>query len=154
MKLPEKIKGRNRIRDGAIVLLFKRDDIDFPSLAEKFNLTERRIMQILATNHAFVKRDKEWEKEKRINVLKRLLEKHPSLIAKKSTIDILEQIRKEIDGDEIKHSGLPPAQVNISHKTVIFKGINEPEPTKRDFRNIYAVEGESGDKCEEKIQNP
>lgn len=101
MKLPEKIKGRNRIRDGAIVLLFKRDNLDFSELSEKFNLTERRIMQILSTNHAFIRRDPEWEKEKRINRLNRWLKKDGKLRdSNKDPVEIQDFIRKEIEGDK------------------------------------------------------
>ena len=97
MKLPEKIKGRNRIRDGAIVLYFKRDAISYCQLAEMFKLTERRILQILSKNHAFIKRDKEWEKEKRINRLAERLRTSPP--TRKDELDILGELRKEIDGD-------------------------------------------------------
>ena len=98
MKLPEKIKGRNKIRDGAIVLYFKREGSDFLELTEMFKLTERRIRQILAKNNAFIKRDKEWEKEKRINLLNRRLKTaNPT---SKDELEILSELRKEIEGDE------------------------------------------------------
>ena len=98
MKLPEKIKGKNRIRNGAIKLYFKRDHMDYSQIAEKFKLTERRILQILSTNHAFIKRDKEWEKEKRINILNRLITKRKEE-TNRDIVDLLEAQRKEIDGD-------------------------------------------------------
>ena len=97
MKLPEKIKGRNRIRDGAIVLYFKREGIDFCDLAKMFSLTQMRIHQILAKNHAFIKRDKEWEKEKRINRLARRLKTVDP--TSKDELDIMAEMRKEIEGD-------------------------------------------------------
>lgn len=99
MKLPEKIKGRNRIRDGAIVLYFKRENLDFPDLAEMFNLTERRILQILTTNHAYIKRDKEWEKQRRINIINRLVAKNKDK-TNKDIIDLLAELRKELEGDK------------------------------------------------------
>jgi len=100
MKLPDKFTGRNRIRDYAICVLWDREDMPTDKLAEKFNLTQRRIEQILRTNHAFVPIDKEWEKRKRISKLKGMLIKYPAFLGKKSTIDILEQMRKEIEGDK------------------------------------------------------
>jgi len=98
MLLPEKIKGCHKIRDGAIVLFFKRDSLDFFELAEKFKLTERRIRQILETNHAFIKRDKVWEKEKRINRIERLI-KEKGNTTTKDVVDLLVELRKEIEGD-------------------------------------------------------
>jgi hypothetical protein len=98
MKLPEKIKGRNRIRDGAIVLFFKRDDLSPQELAERFKLTERRIYKILETNHVFIQRNKEWEKEKRIARLSRWLKANP--VSKRDPLEIQEQLRKEIEGDK------------------------------------------------------
>lgn len=97
MKLPEKIKGRNRVRDCAIVLHFKCYGLSYCQLAENFKLTERRILQILSVNHAFIKRDKEWEKEKRINRLTQRLNDSPP--TKRDELDILAELRKEIDGD-------------------------------------------------------
>lgn len=97
MKLPEKIKGRNRIRDFAIVLAFKKDNLDFPQIADRFNLSERHIVRILSKNHAIVKRDKEWEKEKRINRLGRILKQAKP--TSKDEIDIMAEMRKEIEGD-------------------------------------------------------
>lgn len=98
MKLPEKIKGRNRIRDGAIVLYFKRDSMDYPDLAERFKLTERRILQILSKNHAFIKIDKDWEKQKRINRLNRWLRDKPK--TSRDPLEIQSELRKEVEGDK------------------------------------------------------
>lgn len=99
MKLPEKIKGKNKIRDAAIVNDFKFFDLDFLELSEKYKLTERRIQQILATNHAFIKRDKDWEKEKRINRLQRRLK--TAKPTTKDELEILAEIRKELEGDKL-----------------------------------------------------
>lgn len=99
MRLPEKIKGKNRIRDGAIVLYFKKYKLDYPALAVKFNLSQRRILQILSVNHAFIKRDKEWEREKRINILERLIDKNKDSTSR-DIVDLLEAQKKEIDGNE------------------------------------------------------
>jgi hypothetical protein len=98
MKLPEKIKGRNKIRDAKIVVGYKKEGLHYSELAEKFKLTERRILQILSTNHSFIKRDKEWEKEKRIALLNQWVKKNPE--TKKDTAEILELLRKEIEGDK------------------------------------------------------
>lgn len=117
MKIPEKIKGRNRVRDGAIVVCFKRKNMDFPEIAEKFGLTERRIQQILSTNHAFVKRDKEWEREKRINILNRLIEKKKESTTK-DIAELLEFQRKEIDGDEENRKSSNETKVIIIRDTI------------------------------------
>jgi trehalose-6-phosphate synthase len=52
-----------------------------------------------------VKIDKEFEKVKRLNTLKRLLKRHPEEIGKKSTIDIVEQMRVEVEGNKLEHTG-------------------------------------------------
>ncbi len=89
----------NKVRDFAIVKCFKIDSMDYKAIAEKFNLTERRILQILVNNHAVLKRDKKWEKEKRINVINRLI-KSKKEITNKDIIDLLAELRKEIEGEE------------------------------------------------------
>lgn len=132
MKLPEKIKGRNRIRDGAIVLYFKRDNLDYPQLAEKFKLSERHIVRILAKNHAFVRVDKEWEKAKRLNRLHRWLKKDGVLRdSSKDPVDIQEQIRKEIEGDGANTSNQPIIQIiNYAREN----NSSSPEVSRRDDR--------------------
>ncbi len=97
MKLPEKIKGKNRIRDAAICSSWSEDLLTFPELVEIYKLTERRIRQILVTNHAFISIDKEWEKKKRIHTIKLSIKK--SKESSKDRADLLEQLRKEIEGD-------------------------------------------------------
>lgn len=103
MKLPEKIKGRNRIRDAAIVLYFKRDSWDFPQLCIRFNLMELRIRQILAKNNGYIKRNKEWEKELRINRLKRRFKDTGRvsffMSEQKDELAIIKELRSEIEGE-------------------------------------------------------
>ena len=100
MKLPTNIKGRNKIRDAAIVLEFKRSRKTFEELSKMFKLTEMRISQILRTNHAFIKNDKEWEKEKRIARLERWLNDQKNKDTRKDPIEIQEALRKEFEGDD------------------------------------------------------
>lgn len=98
MKLPEKIIGRNRLRDAGIVLYFKRDALTYEELAEKFGLTERRIMQILSKNHAFVKVDKEWERQKRIaRIKRRIKELEPEPLKNKDELDVIRELREELE---------------------------------------------------------
>lgn len=132
MKLPDKIKGRNRIRDAAIVLEFKRTRPTYDILAKKFNLTEMRISQILRTNHAFIPIDKEWEKEKRITKLERWLDDPKNKDTRKDPVDILEQLRKEIEGDiSSKELALVDNSVRI---LVINKGSDGTELRNREGR--------------------
>lgn len=136
MKLPEKIKGRNRIRDGAMVLYFKRDELDFIDLAKKFELTEMRIRQILAKNHAFIKVDKEWEKEKRINRLRRRLKetgaREDFIYEIKDEIALQAELRKEInDGEE--------SSSRIETKVIIIRDTNGNQNTDRNVPGQVSV---------------
>lgn len=98
MKLPKDIKGRHKVRDAEICLLWDRDDMEINVIAEKTKLTERRIRQILRTNHAFIPIDKEWEKRKRIRRLQNEIKSKPK--SAKDVADLLEQLRREIEGDK------------------------------------------------------
>jgi hypothetical protein len=113
MKLPEKIKGRNRIRDAAIVIAFKREKMGYSQIAEKFKLTERRILQILAVNHAFIKRDKEWEKEKRIARLERWLDDPKNKDTRKDPVEVQAELRSEIEGDDKSSGGRGETKIII-----------------------------------------
>lgn len=98
MRLPEKIVGRNKIRDAAIVNDWWENDCSYEELTEKFNLTERRLQQILRENHAYVVIDKEYEKKKRIRRLNKEIKGKP--YSRKDVADLLEQHRKELEGNE------------------------------------------------------
>lgn len=110
MLLPTKIKGRNKVRDAGICLRWEQwHNSDAPKtelvdtlkrrLAERFKLTQRRIDQILITNHFYIPIDKEREKWKRINWLRRSIAKKGDR-TQKDAADLIEMLRKEIDGDK------------------------------------------------------
>lgn len=97
MKLPDKIKGRHKIRDAHICILWDRDNLNFQEIAEKKNLSERRIRQILMTNHAIIAIDKEWEKKKQIHRANRHIKY--SLPSVKDPLEWEEFLHKLIQGD-------------------------------------------------------
>lgn len=131
MKLPEKIKGRNRIRDAAIVVAWSREDLSTNTIAEKFKLTQRRIEQILRANHAFVTIDKEWEKKKRLKIINRLIDKKKDE-SFKDVSDLLEQQRKEIEGDE-------PSSRTQETKVIIIRESNGNQNSSRDVPGQISV---------------
>ncbi len=117
MKLPEEILGRNKIRDARICLTWERllDDKDYPTIesikqaiSKQFNLTEFYIYKIVRRNNAYTPQNYAWEKTKRINRLK--LEIKNKDKSNKDVADLMEQLRKEIEGDKplidqsIKHN--------------------------------------------------
>lgn len=123
MKLPQ-IVGNNKIRDARICSLYADDNKTTEKIGELFKLTPRRIRAILYANREFLKSDKEWEKTKRVNHLKRLLKKHPGSIGNKCTLDILDQLRVEIEGNKVEHSG------SIEHNIFIEGLINKAIPSR------------------------
>jgi hypothetical protein len=64
----------------------------------RFKISTTRVFQIINKNRHLIKIDKEHEKIKRLNHLRALLAKHPDTMAKKSTLDIIEQLRQEVEG--------------------------------------------------------
>ena len=124
MKIPKEIKGIHKIRDSAIVSLFLRENLTLNALGSRFNLTGSRIQQILYNNKQLISWDRNYEKAVRINALKRMEKQYDSVLGKKSTIDILEQLRKEIEGDKplvdmSVHKHLTKVDVKISNDTRI-----------------------------------
>ena len=108
MKLPDKIKGRNKIRDGRICqqwldYLDSDDDLqtvmEFKnSLVEQMGLSYRYINKILRNNSVALQPDRQAEKNKRFWKLKLIAK--GKLKSTKDITDILEQQRKEIEGDK------------------------------------------------------
>lgn len=129
MKLPEKIIGRNRIRDGQIVVCWKKQDMSTDEIATKFKLSQRRIEQILRVNHAFIKIDKEWEKDKRIHWLKNQLSKKKDTT--RDAMDIQDALRKEIEGDG--------EQSQRETKVIIIREGNGNTNSKRDVSGSVSV---------------
>jgi AraC-like DNA-binding protein len=103
MKLPQ-IVTHDKIRDARICSLYA-DGKSAEEIAELHNLSSRRISTILYKNREFLKSEKDWEKIKRIAHLKRLLARHPYGLGNKSTLDIIDQLRVETEGNKLEHSG-------------------------------------------------
>lgn len=110
MLLPTNIKGRNKIRDAAICLEYENwHDSDAPKtesvnqfcerIGEKNDLTARRIYSILRKNNSYIPIDKEYEKRRRIHWLKRQIARKGDR-TQKDAADLIEMLRKEIDGDK------------------------------------------------------
>ena len=100
MILPTQIKTRHKIRDANILRLFLQENLTLNEIGSRFDLTGSRIQQILYDNKHLIDWNRNYEKAIRVNALKRMHKKYESVLGKKSTIDILEQIRKEIEGDK------------------------------------------------------
>lgn len=96
MKLPQ-IVTQHKIRDARICRLWARDLMATDKIAEMFNLSQRRIEQIVYANRDFVTLDKEFERSKRARWLKQQIKLRGD--SKKDSADLLEQLRKETDGD-------------------------------------------------------
>lgn len=102
MKIPDKVKGHNKIRDAKIIHLYAEGKT-MDEIGSRFDLTGSRIQQIIYRNRELLDFDKKYEKAKRINWLKRQLDKAGD--SNKDSADILEQYRKEIEGDSDKQMG-------------------------------------------------
>lgn len=105
MKLPQ-IATKHKIRDAKICRLWAADNISMDEIGKRFKISATRVHQIISANRHLIKIDKEYEKLKRLNHLKNLLKKHPESLGKKGTLDILDQMRMEIEGNKIEHSGV------------------------------------------------
>jgi len=105
MKLPTDIVTQHKIRDSKICMLWGRDGLTQEEIGKRFGISTTRVNQIVYKNRHLIKIDKEYEKLKRLAVLKRMLSKHPEELGKKSTIDIIDQMRLEVEGNKIEHTG-------------------------------------------------
>lgn len=96
MKIPE-IYGNNKIRDFKICQKYMEGE-RMEDIAVTFNLSLTRVKQIIYRNRGVLSADITYEKAKRINWLQRQIKKSEE--TKKDTADLLEQLRKEIEGDK------------------------------------------------------
>lgn len=104
MLIPKEIKGKNKIRDLKICELYL-SGMNALEIYDTFRnrsrpLTLRRIHQIISANSDFITPRIGWSKAKRIHRLQRIAEKMPDKLASsKDVLNVIEEIRKEIDGD-------------------------------------------------------
>lgn len=99
MLIPKEILGKNRIRDFAICRDYIRGKLPSQILQERnIKLTVRRCEQIINKNKVFVAKYIGWNKSKRIWELIRMIDKAPE--TKKDKFDLMEQMRKEMEGDK------------------------------------------------------
>ena len=109
-------------RDAAICSAY-RDGRSLASIAASVGITKQQCQAICAQNKELIATDAAWEKLTRINHLKRLLAKHPDSLQRKGTLDILEQLRREIEGDkpqlELHQTMLMPS-ITLAGKQVDF----------------------------------
>lgn len=68
-------------------------------LGAKYDLSERHVYQILRDTRTLIPINKEYEKRKRIDWLKRNIAKKGDR-TNKDTSDLMEQLRKELEGDK------------------------------------------------------
>lgn len=99
-------------------------------IASKFKLHPTRISQIVYKNRASIKIDKQYEDLKMMAHLKRLLNAHPNLMAKKSTLDIIEKIHGIVHQDENK-KGDTSQRVTVVMNNVVLDG----KPVEYEFGN-------------------
>ena len=98
MKIPEKTHGIHKLRDTKICMLWAKDLISSEKISERFKLSVRRIHQIVYANREFLKKEQGWEKSKRVRWLQKQIKKAGD--TKKDSADLIEQLRKEIEGDK------------------------------------------------------
>lgn len=105
MKIHKQIVGRNKIRDLLICDFFASglSATEIMQEMERRNkpMTLRRCHQILSTNKSFLNDNVVWPKYKRVQRLQRIADKTSDKISKrKDILDVMEQLRKEIEGDK------------------------------------------------------
>jgi len=100
MKIPQNIKTKHKIRDLAIIKLYLQDSMTLKDIGLRFGISATRVHQIVYKNAHLIQWSNNAEKAIRVNTLKRLLEKHPEKLGNKGTLEIIDQLRKEIEGDK------------------------------------------------------
>lgn len=92
----EELEERNK----EIIRLWREEHLTYEVIGAEVGLSKVRVGEILRETVLLTKRNKEWEKEKRINTLWREVEKKKNEDSKKDKVEILEQLRKEFEGEE------------------------------------------------------
>ena len=118
MKIPTQIVTRHKVRDAKILQLYASEGASFEKLGKLFGISATRIGQIVYKNRHLLVINKEFEKQRRITHLKRLLKNNEDNVGKKDAIDILNQLRIEVEGNKVEHSG----EVNFTQMPMVTVG--------------------------------
>ncbi len=118
MKIPQ-IHGRHKIRDTKICRDYVVKLKDVSTIAEDFGMSGSRVYRILYNNREYLKLDKDFEKTKRVQTLKKLTKGKTT--SRKDVVDILDQVRREIEGDKVVnenvHKRITEIKFTISNDT-------------------------------------
>lgn len=99
MEIPKEIVGRKRLRDLRICCEYIAGvSPEELSKLPWVSLTVRRVYRILFANQAFINPRISWPKSRRIWMLQNMIDKADD--SKKDKADLIEQIRKEQEGDK------------------------------------------------------
>jgi len=145
MKIPKEIKGKNKVRDLDICRLYI-DGLTPEEIKTRrsLNVTVRRIQKIISENAAFVNPRIGWDKAKRLHQLQQMATAAGLKLGKgRDQAHILEQIRKEIEGDK-------PLIDNSTHTHVVYEW-NDDEDSEDRLSAPAVSEGRS--QIPQEIQN-
>lgn len=95
-----------------LISLWQEEALTYKQLSEKFGISESAIGYRLRTLIPLRKRDRIWEKEKRIHATWREFKQKENETSKKDKIEILEQLRKEFEGEE-KSPGITINKIEV-----------------------------------------
>jgi predicted DNA-binding protein YlxM (UPF0122 family) len=118
MKLPTGIVTKHKIRDSKILSLYATDAWTFEEIGKRFGISATRVGQIIYKNRGLLDMDRKLEKAKRVNTLRRMLKKHPENIGTKTTLDIVDQLRSETEGDPSNQPRQESSKVIIIREVV------------------------------------
>jgi hypothetical protein len=93
--------------------MWARESKTLEEIGVRFNISHVRVHQILFKNKELIKIDKEYEKLKRLSILKRMLSKHSDTIGKKDTLDIVDAMRIETEGNKNESNSTPSEKIVI-----------------------------------------
>lgn len=104
MKIPKEILGIHKVRDAGIVKLYS-EGYSCEEIKEKrkLDLTVRRIQQIVYTNRAFVKINRDFEEVQQINRIKQKI--RAAGASKRDVYDWEVLLDNKITPKKIEHSG-------------------------------------------------
>ncbi len=96
MKITE-IKTKNKIRDFKICHLWMEGKLTNLQISQLVDVSERCVGRVVYKNRGVLKLDREFEKSERTRWLKSQLNKSGD--TNKDSLDIMNELRKEIEGD-------------------------------------------------------
>lgn len=112
---------KNKVRDLKMIKLYSTDAWSFDKIGARFGISGTRARQIIYRNAHLLQINRNFEKQQRINHLKKILKEKGNSCDSKDAVDLLARLKDECEG-----RGTPEQSDKADTRVIIIREAAEP----------------------------